>query len=131
MLLFLQFFIGLNFNSNFLVKKINLRLNSLLLADEFRSKVLEDALKINSQTPDDFEWSPLQYVTLNDDLTQKSIRNLDQLRKMNKQEKENEVPMECENIEENVNETAASGIVGKLKYLKSVIVKNLITKVLI
>uniref|UniRef100_A0A914KI95 Uncharacterized protein n=2 Tax=Meloidogyne incognita TaxID=6306 RepID=A0A914KI95_MELIC len=86
------------------------RLNSLLLADEFRSKVLEDALKINSQTPDDFEWSPLQYVTLNDDLTQKSIRNLDQLRKMNKQEKENEVPMECENIEENVNETAASGI---------------------
>jgi len=118
----------LNFNSNFLVKKINLRLNSLLLADEFRSKVLEDALKINSQTPDDFEWSPLQYVTLNDDLTQKSIRNLDQLRKMNKQEKENEVPMECDIIEENVNETAASGIVGELKNFRSVIVKNLITK---
>ncbi|CAK5036675.1 unnamed protein product [Meloidogyne enterolobii] len=86
------------------------RLNSLLLADEFRSKVLEDALKFNSQTPDDFEWSPLQYVTLNDDLTQKSIKNLDQLRKMNKQEKENEVPMELDIIGENVNETAASGI---------------------
>ncbi|KAL7074663.1 hypothetical protein ACQ4LE_005973, partial [Meloidogyne hapla] len=86
------------------------RLNSLLLADEFRSKVLEDALKLGSQTPSDFEWTPLQYVTPNDDQNQKSIRNLDQLRKINQQEKENEVAMECDTVEEKGNETAASGI---------------------
>ena len=95
------------------------RLNSLLLADEFRSKVLKDALKLVSQTPNEFEWTPLQYVTPNDDQTQKSIRNLDQLRKINQREKENEVVLDCDSdemdsLKENTDEnnTATGGMVG-------------------
>lgn len=76
----------------------------MLLADEFRSKVLEDALKLSSQTPDDFEWNPLQYVTSIDGQAEKSIRNLDQLRKMNQLEKENELIMECDNNESKTSE---------------------------
>jgi hypothetical protein len=106
----------LSFNEIFI--KYNLRLNSLLLADEFRTKVLEDALKFEAQTPNDFEWSPLQYVTQNDDQTQKSIRNLDQLRKLNQKEKENVILMDRDNFEidsfeENTEgmDAATSGIV--------------------
>jgi hypothetical protein len=62
-------------------------MNSLLLADELRVKVAEDALKINAKTPMDFEWANLHYATQNSDLTQQQIKNLDQLKRINQEEK--------------------------------------------
>ena len=63
------------------------RVNALLLADEFRLKVMEDALKLDAKTPAGFEWSPLYYVTQNSDQTQQQIKNLDQLKRINQEEK--------------------------------------------
>lgn len=55
------------------------------MAEEFRVKVLEDALKMNSQKQKFFEWDILNYPT-NNDQTKQQIKSLDQLKRVNKEE---------------------------------------------
>lgn len=75
-------------------------MNSLLLADEFRVKVMEDALKMGLQakTPSDWEWERLWYPTqsvLNvfdsekEQQNQMIIKNLDQLKRLNQMDQTN------------------------------------------
>lgn len=59
-----------------------------MLADELRSLVMEEAFGIASMKfSDSFEWDVLRYPTSNSDTAQKPIKNLEQLKRINIEEK--------------------------------------------
>lgn len=60
---------------------IHYRMNSLLLADELREIVVNEALGLKDPLPNDYVWPPLDYATCNDDDDQKPIQKIGDLKK--------------------------------------------------
>uniref|UniRef100_A0A914YGU1 Uncharacterized protein n=1 Tax=Panagrolaimus superbus TaxID=310955 RepID=A0A914YGU1_9BILA len=74
------------------------RMNCLLLADEFRSKVASAALSIESEPIESFTWPQLQYpIPANNVL---SVKNLDQLKRANAEDDQMEDEIKKNKVEE-------------------------------
>lgn len=60
------------------------RLNTFLLAEELRIKVVTEAFKRDPTIPEGFQWEPLSYQSVDDSSDQSKIKNLSHLKQASK-----------------------------------------------